>query len=738
MNADMIMRYSVDLNAPLVPRMANTLFVSGDNMANTIEAVLTKDGKALDASGYTCVLKMTRPDGEVPEMAGQVDGNVLTVTMTRDFYAVPGNYTAKLKLINAQTGERKTVLVLYGEILDDGGMPTIIPGNKLPEDIEAMLAMMEELREATADSRVAAQEARDAGAQAVAIAQEAADTANQAAENIDEKVNEANAELAGKVGQLSEEMLTFRDISNEYTSGGYIDLQTARVGSSVDFAVVQNSSYSYIRKECEVGDAFVLTGTGAAAARPWCFTDENGIVLDVADNNNGGLANLNERRLVAREKGFFVSNVRHSEGYNLQFLANADVVRIVVNASMDQSLQKGGYAADAKMVGDIFSENANAASEAVGASLYRMERINDYYRGVTSAVGRSYGVRFLNAIKTISFVPYFVDSSGGTYPDSQAVTDGDFDWIHCKMQNGVVSSILLRERKQIGEKIHLIGVSDDDVWFIVNPKSTSGNAAFLGYTTSRLANMQNTKVVYANGVEEGTEISEMLHEVSGAFAIYEEPERFYKKNVVCFGDSRTWYDGESYNDRTKSEWAGRTCTGYQEQLRKLLLANVESQGVSGNTSAQICERVRAFDFTGYDAVLLEGGVNDFVKESSVTIGSIAPVGSEFDTTTVYGAWQSAVEYIMTNYPQVSVYMTIPAIAWTSAGLFPYDIAKIKGEVAELYHIPCLDLYKEGGINEINRDYFYADDVDATGWRLHFNDYGNKWIGERIAEFMKAK
>lgn len=211
MNADMIMKYNVDLNVPLVPRMANTLFVSGDNMANTIEAVLTKDGKALDASGYTCVLKMTRPDGEVPEMAGQVDGNVLTVTMTSDFYAVPGHYTAKLKLINAQTGERKTVLVLYGEILDDGGMPTIIPGNKLPEDIEAMLAMMEELREATADSRVAAQEARDAGNQAVAIAQEAAEKANQAAENIDEKVAEANAELAGKVGQLSEEIDAFRE-----------------------------------------------------------------------------------------------------------------------------------------------------------------------------------------------------------------------------------------------------------------------------------------------------------------------------------------------------------------------------------------------------------------------------------------------------------------------------------------------------------------------------------------------
>ena len=230
MNADMIMKYNVDLNVPLVPRMANTLFVSGDNMANTIEAVLTKDGEALDASGYTCVLKMTRPDGEVPEMAGQVDGNVLTVTMTSDFYAVPGHYTAKIKLINAQTGERKTVLVLYGEILDDGGTPTIIPGNKLPEDIEAMLAMMEELREATADSRTAAQEARDA-----------AETANQAAKDIDDKVAEANEELTGKVGQLSEE------IESEFAPRVFT-METAGK-ESIGYKVIAGNKYTVSRIE---------------------------------------------------------------------------------------------------------------------------------------------------------------------------------------------------------------------------------------------------------------------------------------------------------------------------------------------------------------------------------------------------------------------------------------------------------------------------------------------------------
>jgi hypothetical protein len=138
-------------------------------------------------------------------------------------------------------------------------------------------------------------------------------------------------------------------------------------------------------------------------------------------------------------------------------------------------------------------------------------------------------------------------------------------------------------------------------------------------------------------------------------------------------------------------------------------------------------------------VFLEGGVNDFVKSSQITIGEIASIGSAFDTSTVYGAWQSAIEYILTNYPSVLIYMDIPAMAWIHQAddIFPYDIAKIKGEIANLYNIPCLDLYKTGGINVINRDYWYCDDVTSTNWRLHFNDLGNALVGAKIAEFMIA-
>ena len=215
-------------------------------------------------------------------------------------------------------------------------------------------------------------------------------------------------------------------------------------------------------------------------------------------------------------------------------------------------------------------------------------------------------------------------------------------------------------------------------------------------------------------------------------------QRWTNKTIVCFGDSRTWYDGHEYNNKTKADIRGEICVGYQQQISGLLGATVISQGVSGNTSVQICDRIRSYDFTGVDAVLLEGGVNDFVKEDQVTIGSIVPIGSTFDTSTVYGAWQSAIEYIMTNYPSVKIYVDIPAIAWLGINddVFPYATAKIKGEIAELYNIPYKDLYKTSGITIANRDYFYCDDTSLTNnWHLHFNDEGNAWLGAELAMFI---
>lgn len=212
--------------------------------------------------------------------------------------------------------------------------------------------------------------------------------------------------------------------------------------------------------------------------------------------------------------------------------------------------------------------------------------------------------------------------------------------------------------------------------------------------------------------------------------------RFVDKKMVVFGDSRTYADGHVYDQTAKAEWQGKTIRGFQQEIAERLGVTITSEGQSGNTSAQICARIRAYDFTNFDLALFEGGVNDY----TATPGQIAPIGSTFDTSTVYGAWQSAIEYVMTNFPHVRIYMDVSAIAWKGSGdvVFDYNIGKIKKEVAELYNLPCKDLYKETGITILNRDYFYCDDpANSNNWHLHYNDIGHAIIGAELAYFINA-
>ncbi len=209
--------------------------------------------------------------------------------------------------------------------------------------------------------------------------------------------------------------------------------------------------------------------------------------------------------------------------------------------------------------------------------------------------------------------------------------------------------------------------------------------------------------------------------------------KYANKKFVVFGDSRTWYDGKTYTNNCKDEWKGKTCIGFQTYLRNYLNINTVNEGVSGENSIQICSRIRNYDFSSCDCILLCGGVND----TSDTIGTLEDIGSSFNTNTVYGAWQSAIEYILTNYPDKKIFVVIPAIAWRNVSdtVFPYDRAEVKKNVAELYNLPYCDLYKTLGINIINRDYYYADNVETTNWHLHFNDYGNEIVGMLLAAYI---
>lgn len=214
----------------------------------------------------------------------------------------------------------------------------------------------------------------------------------------------------------------------------------------------------------------------------------------------------------------------------------------------------------------------------------------------------------------------------------------------------------------------------------------------------------------------------------------------YKKSYetcLCYGDSLTWYDGHEF---TWGEHQGETCVGYESYLRQYLRLAVTNVGVSGQTTPEICARL-ATDTAPSTAkyIIIMGGDND--DRLQITAGTVLPPGSTFDTTTVAGALQSAIETVLTNNPTCRIILMTEPMGWTYRNGAMERVDDVYPQtyrnVAAQYGLPLIDLWNMSGINELNRSTFMIDPISGnTNYIYH--PYNNAWerIGKLIVEELK--
>lgn len=207
--------------------------------------------------------------------------------------------------------------------------------------------------------------------------------------------------------------------------------------------------------------------------------------------------------------------------------------------------------------------------------------------------------------------------------------------------------------------------------------------------------------------------------------------------IVCYGDSLTWYDGHEFTWGTHQ---GETCVGFESYLNKTLGMVPSNQGESGESTPQICTRIRqAADFANYAYATIMGGDND--DRLNVPLGNLLPAGSTFNTTTVYGALQSAVEYMLTQNPELRIILMTEPMGWTYRNGTMQQVSPLYADayrrVAELYGLPLIDLWCESGINEKNRTTYYADPSSGnTDYMYHPNNDGWKRLSKVICNKIK--
>lgn len=213
------------------------------------------------------------------------------------------------------------------------------------------------------------------------------------------------------------------------------------------------------------------------------------------------------------------------------------------------------------------------------------------------------------------------------------------------------------------------------------------------------------------------------------------PNRFYLSDVANFGDSITWYDGNTLaGNQSGGTGGGEMCIGYIQHLAKTLVFNsYDNQGASGKSmTTENWVQISAYDFSSIDLATIAHGTNDFKLNRDIgTIGSITD--TTFDTDTFYGAYRTVLNAIKNSNTNSQVVLITPiqrdnsgyTIEYTnSAGFKLIDYVNAIKALGEMYSLKVIDLYGESGIN-----FYNVFDFTIDG--LHPNNAGHLKMGNSV-------
>lgn len=155
------------------------LLFPGDNLGHTWQVKVLSGGKPVDMTGFSVQGNFLRADGNTVPVFGSVSGDTVSVTLTQECYAVPGDLQAFLTVSRSGRKFEISAMTLYV-----GAGPSdsyVNPGNVIP-NLSELLAAVAELQEATAQ----------ATAQLAAV-KTATDNANTATKNAQTATTGANS-----------------------------------------------------------------------------------------------------------------------------------------------------------------------------------------------------------------------------------------------------------------------------------------------------------------------------------------------------------------------------------------------------------------------------------------------------------------------------------------------------------------------------------------------------------------
>lgn len=151
---------------------SEALMTDGDKHAHTWNVTVLNAGQAADLTGATAIGYFNRADRATVAVPATITGNLVSVTMTQECYAIEGPLVGIFRLM-ASGSTTLTLSVLRFNVGKGPNSAIVDPGNIVP-DLDTLLAQVANI-EAVTQACIAATGDADA----------AADRANDAANRID-------------------------------------------------------------------------------------------------------------------------------------------------------------------------------------------------------------------------------------------------------------------------------------------------------------------------------------------------------------------------------------------------------------------------------------------------------------------------------------------------------------------------------------------------------------------------
>ena len=218
-------------------------------------------------------------------------------------------------------------------------------------------------------------------------------------------------------------------------------------------------------------------------------------------------------------------------------------------------------------------------------------------------------------------------------------------------------------------------------------------------------------------------------------------QKLVGKKWTVLGDSiteRNWRTSKNYHK-------------YIEDKYGMTVQNLAKSGRGYDYHFTILEQID----NDTDIITIYGSINDIFYFTPYGLGTINDEPKLQASTTYYSNVKATIEKVIELYPtkKLAIITPIPSkdnygkLELGIEGVTLKNIAKALKEVAELYSIPCLDLYNSSNLkpwNKANNTELFTP--DGQGWEtypedekkpdgIHPNSKGHRIIADRVEEFL---